>query len=515
MLVEKYIASTASPSKVAQSAFNKDVAIQIHRLQPHPALLQPYKKSSTDPNNLVVTSTHIIAAQQGKAVVHVYSREKGGQEAIVAFSERVTSLAFAGEEDEGGVGVLIMGTEEGRCMLWEVATGRQITTPASHLQSVDVLAVSRDSTYLLSGSADSNIHVWSLPALLSFSESSDTPGHSSSSSTSPLHTLSAHRAAITALEAGHSTTSSAIAISAARDSSCIVWNISTGELLRTFLLPSSAISLAIDPCDRACYAGFEDGSIQLVDFFAPNSVTSSTSTSDVQANPLFDPSLQAIPTQALTRDHWQPPSSPSIGACLALSLSYDGTSLLCGHSSGRVSLWDIPIRRFSKVLADLGAPVTNLQILPVEGFPYHRGSGVRLHQVVKPRYEESPATTGGSSNGIVPATYTFTAQFTSTLPSPSTTSTNNTSFISALHHPSFPADLLTQSLRELFSSSTTTNAPSSADDSQRPGADTAALHAEVAALRSSKAVIWEKLLLLTQEKAEMMEREEGREAAGG
>ena len=67
-------------------------------------------------NSLVASSTHIFAAQADKAVVHVYSRERGNQEALVSFPERIHSLALAGD------GTLVLGTAEGRIILWEVRT---------------------------------------------------------------------------------------------------------------------------------------------------------------------------------------------------------------------------------------------------------------------------------------------------------------------------------------------------------------------------------------------------------
>ena len=66
-------------------------------------------------NALAVSPTHIFAAQADKAVVHVYSRERGNQESLVSFPERVHALALIGD------GVLALGTAEGRVILWEVS----------------------------------------------------------------------------------------------------------------------------------------------------------------------------------------------------------------------------------------------------------------------------------------------------------------------------------------------------------------------------------------------------------
>jgi pre-rRNA-processing protein IPI3 len=65
-------------------------------------------------NALAVSSSHIFTAQAEKAVIHVYSRERGNQEALISFPERIHSLTMAGD------GVLVLGTAEGRVILWEV-----------------------------------------------------------------------------------------------------------------------------------------------------------------------------------------------------------------------------------------------------------------------------------------------------------------------------------------------------------------------------------------------------------
>lgn len=118
MLTESFIASVLSGDKSANTAATKDVGIHLHDFQPIPALKASFKKSSTPANCLAVSASHIFAAQAEKSVVHVYNREKGNQEAIVPFPERIYSLAFAG--DPNGAGVLLLGTEGGRVNLWEV-----------------------------------------------------------------------------------------------------------------------------------------------------------------------------------------------------------------------------------------------------------------------------------------------------------------------------------------------------------------------------------------------------------
>lgn len=126
MLTESLIASTLNPEKPSNSACP---GIHLHDFQPIPALKTTFKKSSTNINCLAVGPSHIFAAQEDKAVVNVYNRERKNQEAVVPFSEKIRSIALAGESD--GAGTLVLGTEGGRLILWEVCSSYWAYIPAS------------------------------------------------------------------------------------------------------------------------------------------------------------------------------------------------------------------------------------------------------------------------------------------------------------------------------------------------------------------------------------------------
>lgn len=117
MLSEEFISSICGQPLTTNTAIAKDVGIYTHVLSPALAVKSTFKKSSTPVNCLAVNDTHVFAAQQDKAYVHVYSRLRGNQEAFVPFPERIRSLSLAGD-------VLVLGTAEGRLMLWEVCNHR-------------------------------------------------------------------------------------------------------------------------------------------------------------------------------------------------------------------------------------------------------------------------------------------------------------------------------------------------------------------------------------------------------
>lgn len=99
-----------------------------------------------------------------------------------------------------------------------------------------------------------------------------------------------------------------------------------------------------------------------------------------------------------------------------MAVSYDGTSLITGHATGKVIRWDTGRRDFSAELVDLSAPVTN--ILMVSPFPEKQLT--RAVNIVKPRLSET--------------NYTFTAQFTGDLAI--------SSFAQSLRQPGLPVNLL-------------------------------------------------------------------------
>lgn len=431
MLSETFIAAVSAPPKdpSTNTSLLKDAGIFVHSFQPQPALRSTFKKSASPANCVAISETHVYTAQAGKALVHVYGREKGKQEATVPFAERIHSIALAADDT-----VLVLGTENGSILLWEICTGRQISAPQSHLQAVTALAVDPGSNFLLSGSADSNVLVWSLLDLLAFPSASST---TQDGTKAPRHTLSSHRDGITSLATGHAFSSANIAVSASKDGTAAVWNYHNGELLRTILLPSTPLCLALDPADRAFFTGYEDGSVQLVDFYTTTTVSS-----------IQDSSLAATPVQPPPSSRWNPPSQITGNSTLSISLSYDGTTLISGHASGRILAWDVAAGRFQSQLAEYGgSPITNIAFLTPTGFPNARASRQKIVNVVKPRPHDAFSTPG---NGRLVGAYKFSTQFTSKL-SCGSVQIQETAFEAALNHVGFPAAYLNESLSELLS----------------------------------------------------------------
>ena len=266
--------------------------------------------------------------------------------------------------------------------------------------------------HLLTGSNDSNIHVWSVARLL---ELDPTIEHE------PERSLSNHRAGMTALLVGEGANpDTSVCISASRDKTCIVWNYHRGAALRTLLLPSAPLCACLDPCSRAFYVATEDRSLHAVELFGDK--------------PLIGPQAEdaTAPVQI-------PPGSafgaapPEAGPASCLAVSYDGTVLLSGHPRGQVLRWDLATRADSTELASLNAAVTNLVPVPPL-LPSARPT--KPAAVVRP-FLGSRA-------------YNFTAQLTSDLPSTAGgRGADRSRFARMMDARGFPEDVLEQAILAL------------------------------------------------------------------
>ena len=308
------------------------------------------------------------------------------------------------------------------------------------------LAVDPTSNFLLSGSSDANIHTWSLTALLDFARVPDSPLQAASH---PLiHTLTGHGNAVTAVACGHSYGSGTLAVSAARDSTAIVWDFRKGIALRTFLLDGIAGALAMDVLDRGFYTAYENGSVQLIDLY---------DTLDSQPQPVQDSRHSHKTIQPRSRHLWTVPGAEDgsdIGGGLCLLLSWDGSRLLSGHQSGAIVSWQVATGSCEMKLGTLPGPVTNLVTLQ-DGLPSNRSSAMAtIKSIVKPRHGTAAPEEGAMS--LVPDNYTAVVQLSGLTDEPNDLfseaghqDVNQSSLDHAITHPSFPMETQQAGLMEL------------------------------------------------------------------
>lgn len=237
--------------------------------------------------------------------------------------------------------------------------------------------------------------MWTLPHLLDLDARADHE---------PDQTLSNHRAAVTSLVVSDSTNpETSICISASRDKTCVIWNYQTGEALRTLLFQAAPLCVCLDPCARAVFVSSEDGSVFAVEMFGDKA--------------LLGPRSEGLSSSAVQVTTPLGIAEPSDGPASCIAPSFDGTTLITGHSKGKVLQWSLASDGHPTRLADLNASVTNIVFSPL--MSQKKTSSVQT--VVKPTRAERQ--------------YTFTAQLETPL-------APETRFGGLLNATGFPADAL-------------------------------------------------------------------------
>ncbi|KAL1894620.1 Pre-rRNA-processing protein ipi3 [Ceratocystis pirilliformis] len=367
MFTEQFAVAVCGPPLASNTSVSKDAGIYTYQLSPQLQALSVLKRSSAPVNAMAVSPTHIFTAQNNKAHVHVYSRERGNQEALVAFSERITAVALVGD-------VLVLGTAEGRVILWETCTGRQVNTPPCHVQAITCIETA--PFHILTGSGDANVHVWSTARMLELDSTAEQE---------PDRVLSNHRGSITGLSAGASANpETSLCVSSSQDKTIIIWNYATGDALRTLLFASTPLCVSLDPSARAIFTTTDAGELFMVDMFGPR--------------PLVGPHSEEHASAAVNIAQPLGNSDEELGPAHTMAVNYDGTTLITGHTRGKVMQWSLTDNSYPTELADLNAAVTNLAFMPIlDAQPVH----IKAVNIVKPTQAER--------------LYTFTAQITTSL----------------------------------------------------------------------------------------------------
>ncbi|PHH54565.1 hypothetical protein CFIMG_003583RA [Ceratocystis fimbriata CBS 114723] len=367
MFTEQFVVAVCGPPLASNTSVSKDAGIYTYQLSPQLQALSVLKKSSAPVNAMAVSPTHIFTAQNNKAHVHVYSRERGNQEALVAFSERITAVALVGD-------VLVLGTAEGRIILWETCTGRQVNTPPCHVQPITCIEIA--PFHILTGSGDANVHVWSTARMLELDSTAEQE---------PDRVLSNHRGSITGLSAGASANpETSLCVSSSQDKTIIIWNYATGDALRTLLFASTPLCVSLDPSARAIFTTTDAGELFMVDMFGPR--------------PLVGPHSEEHASAAVNIAQPLGNSDEELGPAQTMAVNYDGTTLITGHARGKVMQWSLTDNSHPTELADLNAAITNLAFTPIlDAQP----APIKAVNIVKPTQAER--------------LYTFTTQITTSI----------------------------------------------------------------------------------------------------
>ncbi len=132
----------------------------------------------------------------------------------------------------------ISGSDNGTCIVWDLATGQALQILRGHHSSVKAVAVTPDGTRAISASVDHACKLWDL------------------ASGQTLYTLSGHTSRVTVVAV---TPDGRKAISASNDDTCIVWDLAIGQALYSLRGHSDRVtSVVVTPDGRCAISGSAD-----------------------------------------------------------------------------------------------------------------------------------------------------------------------------------------------------------------------------------------------------------------
>ncbi|MCO5552655.1 hypothetical protein L7F22_006171 [Adiantum nelumboides] len=232
---------------------------------------------------------------------------------------------------------LVGGGVSGRIYLWEVSSGRLLRVWAAHYKAVSCLVFSDDESLLISGADDGYVNVWPLLRVLDSIEDGGAQGKLQIAS---LYAWSGHTLGVTGVFCG-SGGSNAIVVSCSLDTSCKIWSLATGILLRTIKFPSAINTIVVDPGEYSLYAGSTDGKIFVaaLNFGVPGG-------------------------NGLVTDGMISFLISHSGPVTALAFSIDGLLLASASEDCTVCLWDTISCQTLVILKHSKGPLSNLLIVP-------------------------------------------------------------------------------------------------------------------------------------------------------
>ncbi|KDP41720.1 hypothetical protein JCGZ_16127 [Jatropha curcas] len=291
-----------------------------------------YKSCASTPHGLTCVGHRFLASSQlrdshassGSILYWSWSKP---QVEVKSFPEEPIRPLAANSEGSYIVG----GGLSGNIYLWEVATGRLLKKWRAHYRAVTCLVFTEDDSFLVSGSEDGSVRVWSL--LMIFDDY-----QTQQASHLYDYSFSEHTLSVTDLVTGYGG-GNAIVVSASEDRTCKVWSLSKGILLRTVVFPSIIDAIVLDPGEHVFYAGSRDGKIYIAALNADSSSSKS----------------HWLHIVGSLSSHSKPVT------CLTYSTS--GNLLLAGSEDGMIRVWDPRNHNMVRTFKHGKGPVNNIQIV--------------------------------------------------------------------------------------------------------------------------------------------------------
>lgn len=279
---------------------------------------------------------YIVAAQSQKPVINVYHWGKSQVYYQCHVQEITTSLAC----DSSG-SYLLGGTKRGWIYLWELASGKLLTSFQAHFKAITQLTCTKRGEFFISASEDGMVRAWDLCDTVSKAEMV-TSGTSTSKATGtkPFRSWSPHTLAIKGMHVAEYGSSIRV-FTCSLDRSVVLHDLYSNKQCHRIAMPYALSSITCNITADHAFVGGSNGRIYIVDLsltaatkMAPHAhMTTTTSIMTTLQKVVHGPAPVEAESTSVLDAHSK--------AVTTLSMSSDGKHLISASEDCAVKVWDV------------------------------------------------------------------------------------------------------------------------------------------------------------------------------
>ena len=267
--------------------------------------------------------------------------------------------------------ILTSGGYDRTVRLWEVRTGKMLTTLKSHTGWVRSVAFSPDGKTLASGSADQTVHLWEV------------------NTGKVLASLQGHIGAVWSVAFSPD---GKLLASGGEDQAVRLWKTTTGKVLTTLQgHTNAATSVAFNPDGKTLVSGGEDGTVRLWEVNTSKALIILQGHLGAARSVVFSPDGKMLTSGGDDRAVrlWEPTTGKVLAtlqghmsAVRSVTFSPDGKILASGSHDGTIKLWDTQTGECLHTLRS-DRPYERMNITQVKGLRETQKAALRSLRAVE------------------------------------------------------------------------------------------------------------------------------------
>lgn len=297
----------------------------------------------TTSDRLLTPKNMFASLQADRPLMNIYGWGKEFPRLRFSLPEAMSSVGLA--PSRFGTGLCVTGSCTGRLYFWELPSGRLARVVDAHYKAIRSLVFNLEGNVLVTASDDASVHVWHL-AEIYHPKLPPVP--------KPLHAWSDHSLPVTDILISQGQGSLRV-FTASLDATCKVWDLTTGLLLATYLLPSPVTAIALNSREASLVAGCENGLIYLIPLYE----NASCSSFQPLQSKLGNGTVISIEESSSFENQARTCFTGHKSSVTSIKFDLTGTLLVSGDKDGQTFVWDVSSRQSLRFLDNGITPSTS------------------------------------------------------------------------------------------------------------------------------------------------------------